>query len=91
MAILLITYKLNSKPSHDYAPLYDAIKKNCEKWWHYLEDVWIVSTPSTADQLAHKLYPFILKTDRLLVAKLAGQHQGWLPEDAWKWLNERQY
>jgi len=90
MSILLITYAKKT-PLKDYGPLYEAIKANSLTWWHYLDDVWIVSTSITPDEYAKKLYPFITTNDRLLVAKLSSEYQGWLPTDAWEWLNKQNY
>jgi len=88
VAILLITYKTRN-PTKDYGPLYEGIRNNCSKWWHYLDDVWIVETTDSADELAKKLYPLILRNDHLLVVRLVKEYQGWLPKEAWDWLNER--
>jgi hypothetical protein len=90
VSVLIITYAHNN-PQKDYAPFFDAVKGNCDYWWYYLNATWIVVTDHSANDFAKLLYPHIETTDRLLVAKLAGDHQGWLPEDAWKWLNEKQY
>ncbi len=61
------------------------------RWWHYFETVWIIESNTTADAFAKSLYPFIENTDHLLVVRLAKEHQGWLPGDAWTWLNGRTY
>lgn len=90
MAVYLVTYALNN-PTKDYGELFAAIKKNSTHWWHYLPHVWIVNTEKTADQLAHNLFPFIEKADRLLVKRLAREHQGWLPREAWDWLEDKIY
>jgi hypothetical protein len=90
MSILLITYAKKTVLK-DYTPLYESIKANSVSWWHYLDDVWIVNSIISADEFAKKLYPYITKDDRLLVVKLTAEHQGWLPPDAWKWLNEQSY
>jgi hypothetical protein len=88
--VLIVTYALNSKDK-DYTPLFDAIKKNGGYWWHFMDSTWVVSTPYSADQFAKFLYPHILATDYLLVARLQREHQGWLPKEAWDWLNGKEY
>jgi hypothetical protein len=90
MAVLLVTYEFKT-PNKEYGPFYEAVKKNSEGWWHYIDHVWIVNTTMSADQFAKALYPHITKSDSLLVVRLRREHQGWLPEEAWKWLNEREY
>lgn len=90
MSILLITYALNNQ-YRDYAPFFDAIKSNCNYWWHYLDTTWIVSTSHSANEYAQFLYPYMETTDRLLVVKITRDYQGWLPTDAWDWLNNKEY
>ena len=90
MAVLLVTYE-HKTPGKDFGPFYEAIKKNSNGWWHYLDQVWIVNTPKSADEFSKLLYAHITKADSLLVVRLRREYQGWLPEEAWKWLNEREY
>jgi len=90
MPILLVTYELQNA-AKDYSGLFDAIKSNGHEWWHYLEHTWIVRTSDSADQFARKLYPLIERTDSLLVVQITRDHQGWLPKDAWDWLNRMTY
>lgn len=47
--------------------------------------------PQQTDQFAKSLYPYIEASDYLLVARLQSEHQGWLPPDAWNWLNSKFY
>jgi hypothetical protein len=90
MPVLLVNYQLNNK-TKDYATFFNAIKGNCLAWWHFLDNTWIVSSNLTADQYAKKLFPFFEQTDYLLVVKITMEHQGWLPKDAWDWLNKVTY
>ncbi len=85
----LITYDLKNTPISSYAPLHDEIKKVSNYWWHYLESTWIVkNTNLSADDISSKLLPYIKQGDRLLVIKIdTSNKQGWLPKDAWDWLN----
>lgn len=90
MAVLLVTYELRDQLK-DYSPLFKAIQNNSTSWWHYLERVWLVDTTHNPDTFAKLLYPYITTGDALLVFKLARENQGWLPNEAWKWINERKY
>lgn len=90
MALLLVTYEHKSA-GRDYTPFFEAIKTNANGWWHYLESVWIVNTDLSADAFAKKLFPHMTKSDRLLVVRVTREHQGWLTEDAWNWLNAASY
>ena len=88
--VLLITYTLRNSLK-DYTPLFEAVKNNSLRWWHYIDSAWIVETMLTPDALAGDLYPFIEQTDYLLVVRIVNEHQGWLPEKAWEWLNSLNY
>ena len=87
MAVLLITYELKTA-GKDYSKFFETIK-SVGDWWHYLDVVWLVDTVKSADEVAKALYPHFTKDDRLLVIKLARDHQGWLPQAAWEWINQR--
>jgi hypothetical protein len=90
VAILLVAHELTTE-GKDYADFYKTLKEAANGWWHYFDNIWIVNTGLSADQFAKKLYPHMTKADRLLVVKLTKDKQGWLPPDAWEWLNERSY
>jgi hypothetical protein len=88
--VLIITFAHNS-PAKDYTSFFEAIKSNANEWWHFMESTWIVTTHHSANEFARLLYPHILNTDYLLVARLSNEYQGWLPKDAWDWLNSKLY
>ncbi len=90
MPVLLITYTLKNNEK-DYSQLFEAIKNNSNGWWHYLKDAWIVNSSLDHQEYADRLYPFIEKTDYFLVVKITKNYQGWLPKDAWDWLNKLNY
>lgn len=91
MSVLLITHALNDQ-NKDYGPFFATLKNNCEHWWHYFPTTWIVSTSLYGvNEYAHLLYPHMLKTDHLLIVRLTREHQGWLPKEAWDWLNGKIY
>jgi hypothetical protein len=90
VSVLIITYAHYGKDT-DYEPFFDAIRNNCEYWWHYLDAIWIVVTDHSANDYAEILYPHIEASDRLFVGKLSGEYQGWLPAGAWDWLNSKEY
>ena len=90
MAILLVTYELNT-PNKEYGAFYETIKNSSSRWWHYLDVVWLIETEASATEVAKKLYSHMTQSDRLLVVKVANEYQGWLSEEAWQWMGERQY
>jgi hypothetical protein len=82
----LITYDLRDK-TRDYSGLYLAIK-TLGPWSHYIDSTWIVKTSLTSQDIWSKLGTHILKTDYLLIVKIDSTDKfGWLPSDAWNWLN----
>lgn len=85
--VYLVTYDLN-KPGQDYTELYEAIK-SLGAWWHYLDSTWLVDTTYSADQIAAKLKPHMDDSDYFLVIRVQRDYQGWLPKDAWDWINAR--
>ena len=77
----------------DYSQLYEKIK-SFGAWMHYIDSTWFVSpsTSRTANQMFDELRPFINEEDDyLLVIEVKKNYQGWLPKDAWDWMNKRDY
>jgi hypothetical protein len=90
MAVFLVTYELKTK-NKDFGPLFEEIQ-SFGSWWHYMENVWIVSTNEVAaDAMARRLFKHITQSDALLVTRLTRDYQGWLPKDAWDWLNKQDF
>jgi hypothetical protein len=85
--IYAVNYDLKA-PGRDYAGLYDAIK-GCGEWWHYLGSTWLVDTRLNADAVWQRLAPHVDENDYMLVIGVTACWQGWLPEDAWKWIRGR--
>ena len=85
--IYAINYDLKH-PGQNYDALYDAIK-NCGDSWHYLDSTWLVHTQLTAQGIWNKLAPHVDKNDYFLVIGVTCDYAGWLPKDAWEWINSR--
>jgi hypothetical protein len=86
--IYAVNYDLK-KPGRDYSGLHEAIK-SCGVWWHYLGSTWLVDTTLDAAGIFASLKPHIDTNDYMLVIRVAGDKQGWLPKEAWNWINQRQ-
>lgn len=85
--LYLVTYDLN-KSGQDYKALHEAIK-SLGNWWHYLDSTWLVKSRLTVQQVTDHLTPRIDDNDRLLVLDVTGVgYNGWLTQDAWKWIGE---
>ncbi len=85
--IYAINYDLK-RPGQNYEELYKAIKA-LGAWWHYLGSTWLVDTSLTAQGVWERLAPHVDKNDFVLVIGVTKDYQGWLPQEAWDWLNGR--
>ncbi|HMU50759.1 MAG TPA: hypothetical protein PKA13_13370 [Geminicoccaceae bacterium] len=88
---MIVIYAVNydlKKPGQDYSALYDAIK-SCGAWWHYLGSTWLVDTNLSADGIWKRLAPHADKNDLFLIIGVTNEHSGWLPREAWNWINGR--
>lgn len=83
---LLITYELRNMLTHDYTPLFNEIK-NSPKWWHYLPNTWIIISEEDAIAWQRKLVPLTVVGDNLLIIEVRRNSGGWLPKEAWDWIN----
>jgi hypothetical protein len=84
--ILIVTYEL--KVVRDYTQFYEAIKLQ-GAWWHYIATTWLVDTNNTPQQVSDAIQPFLAPQDFLLVTEMGKTYQGWLPKEAWDWINSR--
>ncbi len=85
--IYAINYDLK-RPGQNYEGLHEAIK-NCGDWWHFLGSTWLVDSGLTAEGIWTRLEPHVDKNDFFLVIGVTRDYQGWLPKDAWDWINGR--
>jgi len=93
MAVYVVTWNLNREKSN-YGQARAAFIQHLECMENVgdsgLESVRWVSTASTADQVSAYLRQKMDDDDRLFVSKLnSGQHQGWLSQAVWDWINAR--
>jgi hypothetical protein len=87
MRMLIITYNLKGA-STGYTAFYEALK-NQGSWWHYLPSTWLIVSGSTPEQVANALKTHLQEGDHLFVGTLQSGYNGWLPKDAWDWLQAR--
>ena len=87
--IYAINYDLH-RPGQNYDELFKTIK-SLGAWWHYLGSTWLVDTSLTASQIWNRLQPHTDKNDTFFIAGVTRDYSGWMPPDAWAWLNERKY
>lgn len=85
--IYAVNYDLKAR-SRNYAELHEAIK-GCGDWWHYLGSTWLIDAPLSAAAVWERLSPHIDRSDSVLVIAVKPGFQGWLPKDAWTWIERR--
>lgn len=83
----LITYTLKT-PNWNYSGFFAAIQ-SLGTWWHYLDSTWIIKNSIyTPQQMYAKVAPFISKKDHILIVEIVPNNkEGYLPKDAWDWIN----
>ena len=86
MKVYCVSYDLN-KSGKDYKGLIEELKKT-SSWWHYLGSTWLLYTSETAEQIWKRISGHIDKDDYALIIEVAKDHQGWLPKEAWDWINK---
>ena len=58
---------------------------------HYLETLWIINSTESTSSIFDGLFPFIdEKNDYIIVYRLGDNRQGWIPKEAWDWINEQE-
>jgi hypothetical protein len=84
--VLLVTYDLKTA-GRNYTPFYDSLKAQ-GSWWHYLSHSWLIITPNNSETVYKALAPHLSKADLILVIPVRRPAFGWLPKDAWDWIND---
>jgi hypothetical protein len=83
--IYAINYDLK-RPGQNYEALYEAIK-GCGATWHHLGSTWLVDTSLDANGIWKRLEPHVDKNDFFLIIGVTRNYSGWLPQQAWDWIN----
>lgn len=73
-------------PHLKYDSFYNEIKK-ADTWWHYLDSTWLIKTQFNPQYWYNKLAPLIYQNDSIFIIEVTNKYQGWLPKEAWEWLN----
>lgn len=85
--VYLITYDLH-KPNQDYEGLYEAIKNaSTGAWSHRLDSTWIIKSTLSVNEVSAKIKEKVDDDDHFIVIEVKNNKQGWLPKDAWTYLN----
>lgn len=93
MSVYLITWDINrAKPNYDQAR--QNLITHLERYEHVkdpgLDSVWFLNSTASANDIDADVRTRMDNNDRLVVTKLnTGQHQGWLGQNIWEWINAR--
>ena len=84
--VYVVSYDLR-KPGKNYIGLTEQLQAS-PRWWHYLTSTWLIATSESATQLYNRLVPHLDKGDSILIIEAGNRIQGWLPKDAWEWIQK---
>lgn len=91
--IYLITYKsdinFNKVIFHNYI---NSLFKNghISDWWHYTDATYLIASNLKVNQLYNSVFPGVPRRYLLIIEVNTNNAQGWLPMDAWRWLQKYQ-
>lgn len=96
--IYVVSYDL---PRGPFGPSIQPFTQELERippaytWWHFLERTWLIATPERIQDIDMRLRQHIQVNDRLLIFALPQgfpniNYAGWLPREAWDWIQQRQ-
>ncbi|VVP60631.1 hypothetical protein [Pseudomonas fluorescens] len=93
MTVYIVTWNLN-KERNNYDTARRAFLQHLERYDNTkdggLESVRWINTTTTADQVLQDLRTKLDANDRVFLSKVAqGNHQGWLSQNTWDWINAR--
>ena len=83
----IVCFDLKEQPIK-YEPFFDELKRSAH-WCHYITSTWIIFRNESLVELGPKLRPLIFVNDRLLIMPAKGPADGWLPKEAWDWINSK--
>ena len=89
--IFVVSYDLSPGILRDVTPFLQELQntESGRTWWHFLTNTWLIATDETAQQLFARLQAHLKPDDRVLVMGVTQEHSGWLPQEAWKWIQEQ--
>lgn len=87
--VYMITYDLNGE-GKDYEGVQQAIKDASDgTWCHICKSSWLIRSEKRANAIFESIQPFLDSDDRCFVVEAKNNKQGWLAEEAWKYINSK--
>lgn len=89
--LLLISYDQEGAQTrgNKHAQLDSAIKQVAPAAGRPMFSQWLVQTDDPVDVWGNRLTPLMDNDDRLLIVRVQGRVNGWLPSSWWEWINAR--
>ena len=84
----VVTYDLRAVASFNYTPFFLELQQSID-WWHFLTNTWLLVRSEPLSQLQTRLTALISNQDSLLILSAEGPTGGYLPQQAWDWINSR--
>lgn len=82
--IYIIIY--NQENYGDYFLVEEIIQRNYENY-KLFSKIWLIKTEQNSNQIWNILAGKFNGYNNLLIAELGQDFQGWLPKEAWDWIN----
>ena len=88
----LVTYSpdiyFNKVMFHSYmTSLYPS---SVTDWWHYIDTTYLIASSLDVNSLYNLIFPGVPRRYLLIIEVDPNNAQGWLPRDAWTWLQKYQ-
>ena len=88
--VYLVSYKMDSLPIDlvfNYRGIVDELQKS-NGWAHHIDNTWLIYTQESIEDLYNRLRVHFRTNERILIipVDLARGYQGWLPQEAWDWI-----
>lgn len=94
MKTYIIAYQLRNREKA-YDDFYNAIKENMPDYRHVLEDMWIVKSDKTADEITRLLLPRLYlgssRADSIFVAEINAENaEGLIGKSHWPFITDKE-
>ncbi len=87
--LILISYDLDQPGRSDaYEAVRERIVGAAAEVRRTMHSQWLVVSDDGLDTWVERLRDLLTPADRLLVTRISGPVNGWLPREHWDWINE---
>lgn len=85
LVIHLVAFDLKHR-RHNYRPFFAALQTT-GAWFNFFDNSVLINTTETVEHLWERLNLHVTGEDFLLVIRVTSEYHGWLPPEAWNWLD----